>query len=291
MPGRRGGARAEAGGRDQVDSGHDGGKRAAVTAVSELAGLVGAENVSTDELDLICYSLDSTKSLVDSLRGQVQHFLHCGTLWVHGHSVQVPTTEEQPRFPLEGYGKQKAAIEAYLLQEAHVRQFPATVLHPGHIVGPGWPPINPAGHSNPKVFEALARGEELVLPNLGMETLHHVHADDVAQSFMKAMAHWSHAAGESFHVASPAALTMRGYAEAVAGWFGRKARLQFLPWEEWKKTATAEETRLTWSHLAHSPCHSIAKAQRLLNYQPRYRSLEAVLEAVNWLIENQVIKV
>ena len=34
-------------------------------------------------------------------------------------------------------------------------------------------------------------GEELALPNLGLETVHHVHADDVAQAFMQAMAHWS----------------------------------------------------------------------------------------------------
>ncbi len=60
--------------------------------------------------------------------------------------------------------------------------------HPGHIVGPGWIPINPAGHLNPEVFTRLAHGQEVVLPNLGMETLHHVHADDVAQSFTAAMA-------------------------------------------------------------------------------------------------------
>jgi nucleoside-diphosphate-sugar epimerase len=88
------------------------------------------------------------------------------------------------------------------------------MLHPGHIVGPGWVIVNPAGNFNPVVFEKLARGEELALPNLGMETVHHVHAEDVAQAFWKAMDNWSSAVGESFHVVSPAALTLRGYAEA-----------------------------------------------------------------------------
>ena len=85
------------------------------------------------------------------------------------------------------------------------------------------------------MFERLARGEELALPNLGMETLHHVHADDVAQAFEQALANWNAAVGESFHVVSPAALTLRGFAEAVGGWFGRAARLRFVPWEEWRK--------------------------------------------------------
>ena len=34
---------------------------------------------------------------------------------------------------------------ANLLAEARRTGFPATALHPGHIVGPGWAPLNPAG--------------------------------------------------------------------------------------------------------------------------------------------------
>jgi nucleoside-diphosphate-sugar epimerase len=235
-------------------------------------------------VDLICFQVESARALVEALRGHVQHVLHCGTIWVHGPTVEAPMTEEQPRRPFGDYGIAKAAIEAYLLDEARRTGFPVTVLHPGHIVGPGWVPLNPAGHFNPAVFTRLARGEELVLPNFGMETVHHVHADDVAQAVMKAMTSRSVAVGESFHVVSPAALTLRGYAEAMAAWFGQPARLRFLPWEDWRATVSEDEARATYDHIAHSPSCSIAKARRLLDYQPRYRSLEAVTEAVRWLI-------
>ena len=240
-------------------------------------------------IDMICFTLPSARQLVEALQGQVQHLLHCGTIWVHGPSAVVPTTEEQPRRPFGDYGIQKAAIEAYLLETARRLGFPVTVLHPGHIVGPGWAPLNPAGHFTPAVFARLARGEELVLPNLGMETVHHVHADDVAQAFMRALVCRSLAVGESFHVVAPTALTLRGYAEAMAAWFGQTARLRFVPWEEWRTTVSAEEAAATWDHIAHSPNCSIAKAARLLGYQPRYTSLEAVQESVAWLIEHQVV--
>src|ERR1700741_3513352 len=153
-------------------------------------------------IDLICFTLKSAKQLVTALNGRVQHFLHCGTIWVHGPSVLVPTTEEQPRRPFGEYGIQKAAIEAYRLEEARTHDFPATILHPGHIVGPGWNPLNPAGHFNNRAFTTLARGDELALPNFGLETVHHVHADDVAQVFMKAIAFWSVSVGEAFHAVS-----------------------------------------------------------------------------------------
>lgn len=235
-------------------------------------------------IDMICFTLDSAKHLVEALRGKVQHFLHCGTIWIHGPSARVPTTEEEPRRPFGEYGIQKAAIEAYLLDEARRNGFPATALHPGHIVGPGWNPLNPAGHFNPNVFTQIARGEALALPNMGLESIHHVHADDVAQSFICAMARRSNAVGEGFHVVSPQALTLRGYAEAMYAFFGQTPKLRYLPWEEWRKTVSENEAQSTWDHIAHSPNCSIAKAQSLIGYQPRYTSLQAVYEAVSWLI-------
>ncbi|MBN1967151.1 MAG: NAD(P)-dependent oxidoreductase [Anaerolineae bacterium] len=256
---------------------------------AEARGEFGAQmrSIKADVvIDMICFTLASARQIVEALRGHVGHFLHCGTIWAHGPSVQVPTVEAQARRPFGEYGVQKWEIESYLLTEARQRGFPATVLMPGHIVGPGWDPLNPAGHFNPAVFEVLARGETLALPNFGLETVHHVHADDVAQSFVQAMAHWSTSVGESFHVVSPAALTLRGYAEAMYAWFGQEPQLTFLPWEEWRATVMPEEAQATWDHIAHSPNCSIDKARRLIDYQPRYGSLQAVQEAVTWLSEH-----
>lgn len=96
--------------------------------------------------------------------------------------------------------------------------------------------------------------------------------------------------GKSFHAVSPAALTLRGYAEAVAGWFSHPANLRFVPWEEWRAGVSEEEAGGTWDHIAHSPNCSIAKARRLLGYEPRYESLQAVRESLEWLIENGKVR-
>lgn len=254
---------------------------------ADAAGTFGAQirDLKPDVVvDMICFTLASAQQLVEALKGEVQHFLHCGTVWVHGPSVQVPTTESQPRTPFGEYGIQKAAIESYLLDQARRHGFPATCLHPGHIVGPGWNPLNPAGHFNPAVFSQIARGEELLLPHFGLETVHHVHADDVAQIFFRAMENWSSSVGESFHAVSPAAVTLRGYAETVYGWFGQKPNLRFVPWEEFAAANDDSDAVKTWEHIAHSPNCSIEKGKRLLGYQPRYTSFEGIYESVQWLV-------
>lgn len=51
--------------------------------------------------------------------------------------------------------------------------FPATVVHPGHIVAPGYSFIvGPQGNRNTDVIETLREGREVLLPNLGLETIH-----------------------------------------------------------------------------------------------------------------------
>lgn len=240
-------------------------------------------------IDMICFTEASARQMVEALRGAVQHFLLTGTIWVHGHSVEVPTTEDRPRHPFGEYGIQKAAIEALLLGEARRTGFPATVVHPGHIVGPGWAPLNPAGHFNPRVFSQIARGDELVLPNFGLETVHHVHADDVAQVYERAITRWSASVGESFHAVTPGPVTLRGYAEAMYAWFGREPRLRFLPYEQWRQDVAPEDAEQTLEHISHSPCCSMAKAQALLGYVPRYTSLHAVQESVTWLMEHGIV--
>jgi nucleoside-diphosphate-sugar epimerase len=91
--------------------------------------------------------------------------------------------------------------------------------------------------------------------------------------------------GEAFHAVSPAALTLRGYAQSMARWFGQEPNLRYVPWEEWRTTVSKEDAEATFDHIAHSPAASIAKAQRLIEYQPRYTSLHAIQEAVRSMIE------
>lgn len=239
-----------------------------------IAALRGAAVV-----DLICFDLDSAIHLVNALRDRIDIFVHCGTLWVHGVARERPYDESAPRHPFGDYGIRKARIERFLL-DAATRGFPASVLHPGHITGRGWDPINPAGNLDRSVFDSLARGERVVLPDEGSATLQHVHADDVAQGFARALSHRDTAIGEAFHIAAAEPVTMRGYAEAAAAWFGRTANLDFLPWDKWRMTVSDSDATITRDHILHSPHASIDKARSALGFEPRYSAVAAAREAV-----------
>ena len=76
----------------------------------ELAGRFGERVAQLDAeavIDLTCYQLHSAQQLAAALRGTGTHLLHCGTIWVHGPSVVVPTTEDEPRRAFGDYGIRK----------------------------------------------------------------------------------------------------------------------------------------------------------------------------------------
>lgn len=235
-------------------------------------------------VDMISFNLESTRHVVEALRGKVGHYLFCSSIWVYGRLVTIPSTEIEPPNPIDAYGIGKAESEAWLLEQARKHGFPATAFRPGHIVGEGWNPITPQGNANPATFSLIARGDELVLPNLGLETLHHVHADDVARWILCAIQNRAASVGEAFNTVSAQAVTLRGYAEAVYRWFGHEPRIAFKPFDEWLPGVDEAFRRHAEGHVIRSSCHSIEKSRQRLGYAPGYTSLEAVRQALRALV-------
>jgi nucleoside-diphosphate-sugar epimerase len=242
-------------------------------------------------IDMVCFTVESARALVEGVRGHVDHLVHCGSIWRHGISHKVPMTEDDASEPFGDYGVQKAAIAALLRAETESGGLLTTSLHPGHISGPGWPVINPIGNLDPSVWQKLSAGSELVIPGLGTELMHHVHADDVAQAFALAVEHRREAAGHAFTVTAASALNVRGFATIAAGWFGRTAALRSVSWDEFRSTTSPEWADSSFQHLYRSQCMSIDKARRLLGYEPAYEPEAAAREAVSWLVEHEEIEV
>jgi nucleoside-diphosphate-sugar epimerase len=254
----------------------------------EAAGMFGRRIAALHPdavIDLICFTPGSARQLIEELRPRRPLLVHCGTIWVHGPALRVPVTEDEPRTAYGAYGTAKAEIEALLHEETRAGGVPAVVLHPGHISGPGWPVITPAGNLDPATWTALATGRPLALPDNGLGVLHHVHADDVAQAFELALSRPA-AVGRSFHVCAEQAMTQRGLAAGVARWFGREPALDFVGWEEFTRRAGPEHAEVTREHTTRSITASVARARSVLGYEPLHTSLNALHEALSWLAAN-----
>ena len=136
------------------------------------------------------------------------------------------------------YGIGKAAIEELLRARrspaASERRAAPRAHHRAGLAG-----HQPGRQPRPGRLARLAAGEPLTLPDLGLGVLHHVHADDVAQAFERALTRPA-AIGSSFHVVAEQAMTLRGLAAGVAAWFGREPVLEYVDWKEYERRVGEE---------------------------------------------------
>jgi nucleoside-diphosphate-sugar epimerase len=255
-------------------------------AVAEQDGAFGSlvAGLRPDAVvDLTCFTPAQAQQLVDALDGQ--HLVHTGSVWSYGPSTLVPTNEDAPKSPYGEYGINKLAIEQYLRGQDRVR---ATVVHPGHISGPGWMPIGPAGNLDPAVIDALRADGSCLLPDRGGETIHHVHADDVAGLHQACLERPDVASGESFNSVCTQALTLRGYAELVARHFGHEPKVEFVPWAEFAARVGQQEAATTIDHIGRAPMFSMDKARDVLGFVPRHSVTDTVLESIDaWVAANR----
>lgn len=242
-------------------------------------------------IDMTCFTVPQQQVMYEAFRGRIEHFLHCGTIWSYGTPQRIPYEESDVRRPFTDYGRRKADIETFLFEKFRKEGFPATVIHPGHICGRKWMPVDPQGsRDNVEVYHRLATGQEVIVPE-GKATVHHVHADDVAQQFHLAIHQRQRALGEAFSAVAPYAMSLVGCCQAVARIFGREPNLRVVSLDEFDRTMSKEAAYCVRDHVDHSPCCSIAKAQRLLGYRPRFTTEQIYAECIDYLLETGKLKI
>jgi nucleoside-diphosphate-sugar epimerase len=81
-------------------------------------------------------------------------------------------------------------------------------------------------------------------------------------------------------------MTLRGLAAGVAAWFGRDPVLELVGWPEFERRAGAEHAAATRAHVERSIAAGIDRARAILGYAPRWTTLDALREALRWLVAN-----
>ena len=227
--------------------------------------------------DLIAYDIDSVKALTAQIKNNA-FYLQVGSIWTYENKIYLPVDENHPKNSEQTYGKQKGIIEDYLLGLAKEGKLRACVVHPGHISGKEWQPINPQGNLDISVFDKIKKGEEIVLPFLGLNTVQHIHAYDLAQIIYACICKQDIANGEAFIAVAERAMTLRAICEELYAHYGQKPNLRYVEWEEFVQIVGERQADITMDHVFHSPCCTVEKAQKMLGLKMKYSIMDIFYE-------------
>lgn len=213
----------------------------------------------------------------------LQHYLHCSSTGGYTPLPFIPCNETahyKGFAPGTGWD-QKRIVDGQVMELNLKKGFPATVIRPCYITGPGMLPMdNLGGRRNDFIADIIAE-RPLDLPNDGRALLHPIHVRDLANSFYLSMAH-PVSIGQIYNICLSHAFSLNDYLALTASVFNKKPVINYMTVDAMLEKYGDKINEIGLRFLAEHMCFSIDKAVRDLEYKPSCTPEDAVIETALW---------
>lgn len=255
-----------------------------VQIVYHLAGKLFIPGVPAEEYERT--HVDGTRTLLQLCRQQdgIQRFVHCSTTGVLGAVGDQPVDERAPFAPTNAYERTKLQAEL-LVREAITQGFPAVIVRPGLVYGPG--DLHLLGF-----FKTIQRG--LFRP-IGRKPvwLHPIYIDDMTDAFVQC-AQDPRARGECFNIAGDQPATIGTLATDIAHALGAARPRGYFPLPVARALAAtgdvlparmrhmAPMTTSRLDFLTHSRVYDVTHARKILGFAAATELAEGIARTGAW---------
>ena len=233
--------------------------------------------------DISGYDAPGLEPLIDALDGNVGRFVFCSTTAVYSPSDTFPVGEDFPlhRDSPRKYSTDKIACEEFLDNNGTQRSMPITIIRPPYVYGPD----NYISSRESSFFARLSQGRQVIVPGDGLNLIHLVHVDDLAEAFALAPDK-QRAAGQAYTIAGPDMITARGFVQTIADVMGVEANIVHV------EAATYErlDQQLYPYEYSLSQVYGTDKARRELGWAPRFNMREGLAMTYRWWLEQGLDK-
>ena len=236
-----------------------------------------------EEYDVVVDSVPTEASIdnVHEYARRLKRYLHCSSTGGYAPLPFVPGDETMPYDQFMGGWKQKAVVDAKVLNLWLEDGFPATVIRPCYITGPGRVPIDNLGGRREDFIADILDEKVLDLPNDGLALLQPIHVEDLALSFLLA-AEEPRSIGQIYNICQEKALPISRYIEITAEALGREAHIELMPVEDMLAKYGDAVSERGLRFFANHMCFDISKAREQIGYEPHCTTEQAIEETARW---------
>lgn len=263
-----------------------------VNVVVHLAAQLGSWRAKQE--DYINVNYNGTKLLVEeSGTAGVQQFLYISTAGVFGTLKQIPADETHPCSPRYPYEKTKFLAEQYISKKIQ-EGFPATIIRPSHIYGPGDLNTVPLLRilQNIHLFPLIGGGKSLFQP---------LYIDDLIKGIILVISNRNTVRGKLYVLAGKEVTTFKKYIQISSKLMGAKVLTPTFPYVFARFTALSNEylakliniepvlTRFRVDFLGGHQCYNIQRSQHDFGFNPGVGLKQGVEKAINWYRDRKLI--
>ena len=224
---------------------------------------------------------DTSIELVVKHARRLKRYLHCSSTGGYAPLPFIPCDETMPYEHFMGGWKEKAVMDARVMDLFHRQGFPATVIRPPYITGPGMLPMDNFGGRRQDFITDILERKPLVLPNDGQVLLQPIHVRDLGHAFLLA-ASTPPAVGQIYNICLEKAVTITRYLQITAAALDREVEIQYLPVDEMVKRYGDGINERWLRFFATHMCYDIRKAREQIGYGPHCTAEQAIEETAHW---------
>jgi len=229
-------------------------------------------------------NVDGTENVLRASRdANVRRIVFISSTAVYGIPVKHPIEEDDPLIGVGLYGESKIDAEAL----CRVAAVETTIIRPKTFVGPERLGVFEI------LFDWIREGRRIYILGKGHNRYQLLAVEDLVDAVVGAAKERA-AAGETFNVGAREFGTVREDLGALIAHAGSGSRLQPIP----AKPAELALRALELMHLSplaewhYKTAHrdsfvDVAKAHRLLGWEPRYSNREALIRTYDWYLANR----
>lgn len=239
-------------------------RRYDVRSVVHLGAYAGVRASVAQPLGYQQANVRGTLVLLEAVRQHpVERFLLVSSSTVYGKGASIPFREDAPLgIPASPYGATKRAAELMGLTYHQLHGVPVVILRPFSVYGPRLRPDLALS-----IFaDAILKGTRLPLFGDGSIRRDYTHVADICQG-LEAALESTGCVGQAINLGHSQPLPMREVIEYMERALEQKARIEYHP-------GRAEDLPATYADLA--------KASRLLGYEPKVPFQEGIVEFCRW---------
>lgn len=247
------------------------------------------ELFAAETFDYVIDTVPTMQSIANIFKyaKNIKQYIHCSSTGGYAPLPFIPCNESAPYGGFESNSgwAAKAKYDNEVMRLFKEENFPATVIRPCYITGPGGLlPLDNFGGRREDFISDIAAEKTMDLPDNGQALLQPIHVEDLARSFRLAIEH-PVSIGEIYNITLEHALTIRRYIELNAQALGKKAHINYIPLEEMCRKYS-DSINDTWLRFfATHMCFSIDKARNEIGYIPEHTAEETIIASAQYAAE------
>jgi len=221
---------------------------------------------------------------------RIEHYFMCSSTGTYVPLQYLPADESHPwreETPVNFYGQSQR--DEYALSLWQEDGFPVTIFRPTNIIGPGRIPLELWGGRNILYFQLMKQDKLVEIPITGNILIQSGYNDDLADAFVKAITKGEEILGEIFIISTKKAITLDQYFNTAKEVLGSASPVEYVSIEEILHRHPEKTSKKGLKFLVEHMCFDIGKAEKLLDYSPKYSTEHGLAKALEWCLDQNIL--